>query len=106
MRNSGQAYEYKVLTIGSPKFFHCKWKRKNVLLICVRRMPDRERVEDNDVVSAIYHGKYTGFIGVLSSDVIHVFAKSVVEGYVLVIRITKCWATQTKRCQTLLDYVS
>ncbi len=103
MRNSWRAYEYKVLTIGSPQFFHCKWKRENVLLICVIHMPDHARVEDNDVVSVIYHGKCTGFIGVVSSDVIHVFAKSVVEGHVLIIRITKCWATQTKRCQTLLD---
>jgi hypothetical protein len=34
-------------------------------------------------------GQCTGFIGAVSSDIIHVFAKRVVEMHVLIIGITK-----------------
>jgi hypothetical protein len=43
--------------------------------------------------------KCTDFIGAVSSDLIHVFAKRVVEMHVLIMGITKGWATQPKQCQ-------
>jgi hypothetical protein len=45
MRDSGRAYEYKVLTIGSSQFFDGKWPRGNALLVWVLRMPDSESIE-------------------------------------------------------------
>jgi hypothetical protein len=46
------------------------------------------------------HPSSSGMIGAVSSDVIHVFAKRVVEMHVLIIGITKGWAIQPKQCQT------
>ena len=52
MRDSGRAYEYKVLTIGpSQVFLRQKAKRKYTLLVWMICMPDSESVEENDMPS-------------------------------------------------------
>jgi hypothetical protein len=59
MRDTGRAYEYKVLSIGSPHFFHGERPRGNTLLVWVLRMPDRESVEENDIcISKLSNSTY------------------------------------------------
>jgi hypothetical protein len=45
----------------------------------------------------------TGFIGAAFSDIIHVFAKRVVEMHVLIIGITKGWAMQPQTMSNILS---